>query len=94
MTTNFLTNQYEFTHGHLPRGRGGWLFQVTCKTALQKSCLMDQQFQGVVRVQEALDDPESVILAPVGSCTYSEAKARMKHFLRGHFTAVEITVCT
>lgn len=24
---HFLTRQYELSHGHTPRGRGGWMFQ-------------------------------------------------------------------
>ncbi|MBI4291307.1 MAG: hypothetical protein HY661_07510 [Betaproteobacteria bacterium] len=93
MKTNFLTNQYELTHRHLPRGRGGWLFEVTCKTALQKSSMMEPQFHGIVRVEASPEKIENLILVPVGSCTYSEAKARVKHFLRGHFTEVDIDVC-
>lgn len=94
MQANFLTNQYEFSHGHTPRGRGGWLFEVTCQSAGQKACLLNPQFHGVVRAEESPYKSEDVILAPVGSCTYVEAKARVKGFLRQHFTVADVTVCS
>ena len=28
MTIEFNTHEFEFSHGHRPRGRGGWAFQI------------------------------------------------------------------
>lgn len=92
MKTEFLTTEYQFSHGHTPRGRGSWAFEVECNTQLQFDSLLDPAGHGVVRAN-ATDKSGEVQIWTRGSTTYSEAKAQVSLFLRPHFTSLVINVC-
>lgn len=93
MQAVFHTNKYEFSHGRLPRGRGGWAFDVRCQSPRQYANLLNPQQHGIVRAEPHPDDSEFVRLWVRESCTYTEAKARVTNFLRVHFTVANLTVC-
>ncbi len=87
---NFSSTEYQFSHGHTPRGRGSWAFEVDCNTTTQKAIMLNPEFHGIVRVED--QGGAKVILWVKGSCLFTEAKARVAHFLRQHFTAVDVSV--
>jgi len=92
MKVEFLTHEYEFSHGHLPRGRGCWAFEVECESEDQRTLILDPQRHGVLRA-EMTDVPEVVQLWTRGGVTYGEAKAQARMFLRTHFDRVSVVVC-
>ena len=100
MRSEFNTTEYEMSAGHSPRGRGAWGFEVHCQSQEQRAIILDPQFHGVVRA-EAMQPPgrasshkgEWVRIWTRGGTTFSEAKAQVKLFLRGHFKDVIIFVC-
>jgi len=94
MKATFDTSHYEFSHGHTPRGRGSWAFMVSCESQTQKDLMLNPQIHGIVRAERDHDSDDGLILWVVGSCLYTEAKARVSHFLRGHFLRVDVSVAT
>lgn len=94
MTITFRTTEYEFSHGRAPRGGGSWAFQVECTSPEQKSAMMAPREAGTVSVYET-GKPEDLQIWANGCATFTEAKARVKRFLRQHFAgagSVQVTV--
>ena len=54
--------------------------------------MLNPEFHGIVRVED--QGEAKVIIWVKGSCLFTEAKARVTHFLRQHFTAVDVSVAS
>jgi hypothetical protein len=96
MKVTFETNQYEFTHGKLPRGTGWWVFEVVA-TSPEQYRLMIAAPNGLVQVQPTGSPgcgTGTVLLQVKRHTRFSDAKAMVKLFLRGHFRNVNVQVCS
>ena len=91
MRTEFDTQEFEFSHGHLPRGRGCWAVEIECETLPQLELILTESHR-LIRT-ERTERPAQLQLWTQGSTTYGEAKTQVKNFLRIYFDEVSINVC-
>lgn len=82
MAIEVNTSEYQFSHGHAPRGRGGWAFRMRC--TLGSKDAQGNPVDGAIFWARQGDNT---------SLTYGEAKAVALAYAR-HHGCYRIEVCS